>query len=216
MRTLHLFFFALLCVIAAAAGTRAQETTACDPNLIVVAGLENRVFTEPDKYWGDPSDFGNTAAWILAFRLMLDTKRPVVVVSAPKMPVFVGDGVDIEAARFAAGFAGGCTLVVGAVTQAVVDTKRTVNLMEQSKKFNISTTARLAMVDLRSGKTVINAVFDGNHETSSMIYEILDKDKHYIFSIDPIMAGGSPLGVPFLRMYHTFGMQVAGALGASE
>ena len=216
MKARHLFLFALLVAIAAASSAQAQEAAACNPDIIVVAGLENRVFTEPDKYWGDPADFGNTAAWILAFRLMLDTKRPVVVVSAPKMPVFVGDEVDLEAARFAAGFAGGCTLVVGAVTQAIVDTKRTVNLMEQSKKFNISTTARLAMVDLRSGKTVINAVFDGNHETSSIIYEILDKDKHYVFSIDPIMAGGSPLGVPFTRMYHTFGMQVAGVLGASE
>jgi hypothetical protein len=81
------------------------------------------------------------------------------------------------------------------------------------RKFKIESKSRLIIFDRRTNSFVIDGNFEGTHETSVKEYQGLDKDKKFLFSANPSIASGSPLGIPFIRMFTEFSAKVKVFLG---
>jgi hypothetical protein len=188
-----------------AAASHAAAVAACDPNTITVLKLDNRAVKEQDKYWGNPDYFGTTITYMLAFKMMWATGKPVKVADVKSADVMkVQDIPDPDAIRVALGDSPSCLIALGSVDQAVIFTKKSVNVVKGNKKFEIDAKLKLSVVDLAAGATKFSDTYSEEHETSTLIEQLSNTDKVLYFPSDPVEAGGNPLGVPFSRIFNKF------------
>jgi hypothetical protein len=208
MKSIRIVMLALS-LFAVASARAAAADAACNPNAIAVAGLDNNAVAETDKYWGAPADFGNTITYVLAFKLMWATGKPVTVINAKSLTLMgAQDLPDIAAVKKALGENPACKVVLGSIDQAIITTKKSRSLLQGKKKFTIVVKMRLELVDLAQDKTVINETFTNEHETTTLLQEFSNNNKLLFFPNDPVEAGGNPLGVPFSRIFNTFGKKL--------
>jgi len=187
------------------AGALAQEAAACDPGAAAVLTLQNKAVTQIDKYWGDPLYFGGTITHVLAFKLMWTSGKSVRVSPAKSEDVMKLEGIaDVDAVRAALGENPPCHAVLGVIEQAVVDTKKSANVLVGQKKFFITAKVRLMLVDVAQGKVELNESYTNEHETSTLLEALSDSHKTLYFPLDPVEAGGNPLGIPFSRVFTNF------------
>jgi hypothetical protein len=210
MRKTLLMFAAVAAMLAAhaslalAAGDPAQD---CSKGVIYIASLENKAVLTQDKYWGDPLLFDDVTTYILAYKLMWMTRRPVIVLDIASKYVTKDGKPDLDAVNKAiGGEPQGCWLVYGEVTQAEIATKKLgIAGVGAKKKYKISVRVHLTLADINTGKIKLDDDFNGYHETSTIQAEdTANPDKRPSFTEDPVEAGGDALGIPFSRIYNSF------------
>ena len=198
---------AILAASASVAGAASAPAQDCSKGVIYIAQLENKAVLAQDKYWGDPTLFDDVTTYILAYKLMWLTRRPVIVLNIGSKSVEKDDKVDLDTINKAIdGEPIGCWLVYGEVTQADIATKKMgIAGVGAKKKYKISVRAHLTLADMSTGQKLLDSDFNGYHETSTIQAEdTANPDKRPSFTSDPVEAGGGALGIPFSRIFNSF------------
>jgi len=220
IRTL-VFAMVLTAGIAAAALAQPYPSptgSGCGNGAIYITTLDNSAVHDMDKYWGNPKDFGRVASYILAYKLMWITGKPVIVLDKPTDELMTSDGSpNVEKAKELQGDMPASCIVLGQITSAVIETKRVFKPGESRKKYRISVKVRLVLIDAKTGEVKLDAPYSEYHETSLLEQEnINNADKRPGFSMDPVEAGGSALGVPFSRIFGRFARSIAAMPQAAD
>jgi len=218
-------------IMTAGKSSSAQE---CDPRLIHVAALENKAVAQYDKFWGKPEKFGSTSAGILAQALLARTGAAVQLADESISPAAAGGDIRSRAKAILEGKRGCFVALGSVDSALVyahnvykfkpeisagISSKRrdrdgdeewydhlaeSFNPGHIRRKLKFVATSHLYLYDRRADALVVNMPLEGRHETSVKDYAATDKDKTITFSANPGEASGSPLGIPFLRMFGEF------------
>jgi hypothetical protein len=203
--------FAVIIFAASITLLSTSQAFCCEKNVIYVAHMENRAIQEYDRYWGYPEDFSKTVTYMIAFRLMYETGKTIKILDASETSLFGSDEeelLNVDNAKKLPGVGDGCYIVAGIISEAVVDTSRSLKLAIGRKKFDIYSTMQLAMADVSTGKVLVSDGYLGKHETSTMPNDLINRDRRQFFPTDPVEAGGNALGIPFSRISFDFARSV--------
>jgi len=205
------FAFAVIVFTAFFALYSTTDALCCDKDIIYVTHIENRAIQDYDRYWGYPEDFSKTVTFMIAFRLMYETGKTIKIVNASESSLFGADEEELFNAADAKkldGVGDGCYIVAGYISEAVVDTSRSLKLAIGRKKYDIYSAMHLAFADLSNDKILVSDGYVGKHETSTMPNELINRDRRQFFPTDPVEAGGNALGIPFSRISFDFARSV--------